>query len=90
MRERTILQRDMEKFMTDWDVLVSPPNTALLQVTNLTGHPQITVPCGFNQGIPIGLLFTGPLYKEGTPMRVALAFEEATDWHKQHPKMDFA
>ena len=90
LRERTILQHDMEKFMTDWDVLVSPTNTALLQVTNLTGHPQITVPCGFNQGIPIGLLFTGPLYKEGVPMRAALAFEEATDWHKQHPKMDFA
>jgi Asp-tRNA(Asn)/Glu-tRNA(Gln) amidotransferase A subunit family amidase len=89
-RERTILQRDMEKFMADWDVLVSPTNTALLQVTNLTGHPQITVPCGFNQGIPIGLLFSGHLYQEGVPMRAALAFEEATDWHKQHPKMDFA
>jgi Asp-tRNA(Asn)/Glu-tRNA(Gln) amidotransferase A subunit family amidase len=90
MRQRTILQRDMETFMTDWDVLVSPTNTALLQVTNLTGHPQITVPCGFNQGLPIGLLFTGPLYREGVPMRAALAFEEATDWHKQHPKMDWA
>ena len=89
-RERTILQHDMENFMADWDVLVSPTNTALLQVTNLTGHPQITVPCGFNQGIPIGLLFTGPLYKEGIPLRAALAFEEATDWHKQHPKMDWA
>lgn len=89
MRARTILQQDMDKFMNDWDVLVSPTNTALLQVTNLTGHPQITVPCGFNQGLPVGLLFTGHLYREGTPMRLALAFEEATDWHKQHPKMDW-
>jgi Asp-tRNA(Asn)/Glu-tRNA(Gln) amidotransferase A subunit family amidase len=89
-RQRTLLQQAMDKFMTDWDVLVSPTNTNLLLVTNLTGHPQVTVPCGFVQGMPAGILFTGHLYREGTPMRVAMAFEQFTDWHTMHPKVDWA
>ena len=88
-RERTLLQQSMEKFMADWDVLVSPTNTNLLLVTNLTGHPQVTVPCGFVNDDPLGILFTGHLYREGTPMRVALAFEQATDWRSKHPKVDW-
>ena len=91
-RERALLMRAMDDFMSNWDVLVTPgPNTATLQITNLTGHPQIVTPCGFNaNGLPVGLLFTGHLYQEGVPTRVALAFEQATDWHTMHPKMDWA
>ncbi|HLJ13431.1 MAG TPA: amidase [Bryobacteraceae bacterium] len=89
-RARTLLQREMDKFMKDWDVLVSPPFGGSLLITNLTGHPQIVVPCGFVRNAPAGLIFTGKPYQEGTPMRVALAFEKATDWHTQHPKMDWA
>jgi Asp-tRNA(Asn)/Glu-tRNA(Gln) amidotransferase A subunit family amidase len=89
-RERTLLQQAMDKFMADWDVLVTPTGTSLLLVTNLTGHPQVTVPCGFANERPVGLLFTGHLYREGTPMRVALAFEQASDWHTMHPKVDWA
>ena len=87
-RARTLLMSQMDKFMADWDVLVSPTGSATLLITNLTGHPQVTVPCGFVGGIPAGLLFTGPLYQEGTPLRAALAFEQATDWHKQHPTVN--
>jgi aspartyl-tRNA(Asn)/glutamyl-tRNA(Gln) amidotransferase subunit A len=76
--------------MADWDVLVVPTNTDTLLVTNLTGHPQVTVPCGFVAGIPAGLIFTGHLYNEAVPMRVARAFEQSTAWHTQHPKMDWA
>jgi Asp-tRNA(Asn)/Glu-tRNA(Gln) amidotransferase A subunit family amidase len=88
-RARTLLQQRMEKFMADWDVLVVPTNTDTLLVTNLTGHPQVTVPCGFVAGLPAGLIFTGHLYQEVVPMRVARAFEQATDWHTQHPRMDW-
>ena len=75
--------------MADWDVLVSPTGSATLLITNLTGHPQVTVPCGFVNQVPAGLLFTGPLYEEGTPLRAALAFEQVTDWHGMHPKVDW-
>jgi hypothetical protein len=33
-------------------------------------------------------VFTGKLYEEGAPMRVAMAFEKATQWHSIHPKLE--
>ncbi|MBL8233085.1 MAG: hypothetical protein JNL98_31595, partial [Bryobacterales bacterium] len=83
-RARTLLMKTMDGFMSKWDVLVSPPG-ASLTVTNLTGHPQIVVPCGFIQGLPRGLVFTGRLCEEGVPMRVALAYEQSTKWHTRRP-----
>ena len=86
-RARTLLARHVDRFMADWDVLVSPSFTNLLLVTNLTGHPQQVVPCGFSGGLPASIVFTGKLYQEGTPMRVARAYEQATQWHTMHPRM---
>jgi Asp-tRNA(Asn)/Glu-tRNA(Gln) amidotransferase A subunit family amidase len=91
MRERTLLQQHFDAFMKDWDVLIVPSGTATLQITNLTGHPQVAVPCGFlNGNNPQSILFTGRLYEEGMPLRVAHAFQQATEWHKMHPKVDWA
>jgi aspartyl-tRNA(Asn)/glutamyl-tRNA(Gln) amidotransferase subunit A len=50
-------------------------------------RPQVVVPCGFVKGMPQGLLFTGRLYEEGTMLRVALAYEQASPWHTRHPKL---
>jgi Asp-tRNA(Asn)/Glu-tRNA(Gln) amidotransferase A subunit family amidase len=86
-RARTLLMHRMDAFMADWDVLVSPPFGGLLLITNLTGHPQVVTPCGFVNGLPQGLVFTGKLYEEGVPMRVAMTFEKATKWHTMHPTM---
>jgi len=48
------------------------------------------VPCGFiNNNSPSGLVFTGKVYDEGSPMRAALVYEHATEWHTMHPKMDW-
>jgi Asp-tRNA(Asn)/Glu-tRNA(Gln) amidotransferase A subunit family amidase len=89
-RARTLLMREMDKLMSKWDVFVSPaPRSASLLVTNLTGHPQVCVPCGFIDGLPRSIMFTGGLYDEGSPLRVALAFERATKWHTMHPKVDW-
>jgi Asp-tRNA(Asn)/Glu-tRNA(Gln) amidotransferase A subunit family amidase len=85
-RRRTLLIAKMERLFADWDVIVTPPQ-ALLTTTNLTGHPQVVVPCGFVDGLPRGLSFLGKLYDEGSPLRVALAYEQATDWHRQRPPM---
>jgi Asp-tRNA(Asn)/Glu-tRNA(Gln) amidotransferase A subunit family amidase len=86
-RARTLLVREMDKLMADWDVFVSPaPGSASLFITNLTGHPAVTVPCGFTGGLPQAIMFTGGLYEEGAPLRVALAYERATKWHTMHPK----
>jgi Asp-tRNA(Asn)/Glu-tRNA(Gln) amidotransferase A subunit family amidase len=91
MRERTLLQEHFDAFMKDWDVLIVPTGTQTLQITNLTGHPQVAVPCGFlNGNNPQSVIFTGRLYEEGAALRVAHAFEQATEWHKMHPKVDWA
>ena len=85
-RLRTVLQVKAEKFMTDWDALLIPP-FSLLATTNLTGHPQVVMKCGFVDGAPRGISFLGKLYDEGTPLRLALAYEQVTDWHTKHPKL---
>ena len=84
-RARTIYMQKFQEFMNQWDGFVSPADSDSLTATNLTGHPQMVVPCGFVNGLPQGLLFTGRLFDEGTPMRLAYAYEQATDWHSQHP-----
>ncbi len=53
---------------------------------NLTGAPAISVNCGFNsEGLPIGLQIGGRLFAEETVLKVAHAYEQATDWHNQKP-----
>jgi len=99
-RLRVLLMREMDKLMSQWDVFVAPaPNSASLTITNLTGHPAVCVPCGFldvpqqngpAQHLPQAIMFTGGLYDEASPLRVALAFEKATNWHTMHPKVDWA
>lgn len=88
-RARTLLMREMDKLMANWDVFVTPaPGSASLLITNLTGHPAAVVPCGFLNGLPQALMFTGNLYDEASPLRVALAYQQATDWHLKYPKLD--
>jgi len=53
---------------------------------NVLGLPTISVPCGFTRaGLPIGMQLTGPLGGETIVLRLAYAYEQATDWHKRHP-----
>lgn len=88
-RARTLLMREMDALMSQWDVFVSPaPGSASLLITNLTGHPAVCVPCGFLKGLPQAIMFTGRLYDEGAPLRVAMAYERATSWHTMHPKLE--
>jgi aspartyl-tRNA(Asn)/glutamyl-tRNA(Gln) amidotransferase subunit A len=52
---------------------------------NLAGMCGISVPCGFDrQGLPIGLQLMGPHLGEEIVLRVAHAYEQATQWHRQH------
>jgi Asp-tRNA(Asn)/Glu-tRNA(Gln) amidotransferase A subunit family amidase len=90
-RARTLLMREMDSLMSKWDVFVTPaPGSASLLITNLTGHPAVVTPCGFINNLPQAIMFTGNLYDEAAPLRVALAFERATKWSAMHPKMDWA
>jgi len=82
---RTLLMRAMDAFFQDWDVLVSSAFGDLLTITNMTGHPQIAVPCGFVNREPEAIHFTGRLFEEGPMARVAKAYQDATEWTKRKP-----
>lgn len=87
-RARTLLMAQMDRFFEDWDVIVSPPYAGeILTITNLTGHPQIIVPCGFVEKLPRGLVFTSKVCREGDAMRAALAYQQATKWHLMRPPL---
>jgi Asp-tRNA(Asn)/Glu-tRNA(Gln) amidotransferase A subunit family amidase len=86
-RARTLLIREMEKFMSQYDVFLSPTGSASLGVTNLTGHPAISLKAGFVDNRPIELMVTGRLYDEATILRVALAYERGTEWHNKNPTL---
>jgi Asp-tRNA(Asn)/Glu-tRNA(Gln) amidotransferase A subunit family amidase len=89
MRARRLLMLEMDKLMSQYDAFLSPaPGTSSLQVTNLTGHPAIALKCGFVDNMPQSIMVTGRLYDEATICRVALAYEQATEWHKRHPALD--
>ncbi len=54
---------------------------------NLAGLPGVSIPCGFSEGLPIGFQLIGRMFDEATILRVADAFERATDWHKATPPL---
>ncbi|WP_110067087.1 Asp-tRNA(Asn)/Glu-tRNA(Gln) amidotransferase subunit GatA [Cytobacillus oceanisediminis] len=67
------------------DPLTMYANDILTIPVNLAGVPGISVPCGFSNGLPLGLQIIGKHFDESTVYRVAHAFEQATDYHKQKP-----
>jgi aspartyl-tRNA(Asn)/glutamyl-tRNA(Gln) amidotransferase subunit A len=55
---------------------------------NLAGLPGLSLPCGFDaQGLPIGLQIIGNILREDQVLQVAYAYEQATTWHTQVPKV---
>lgn len=85
-RARTVLMEKMHAAFEPFDVIVCPPYSNLSS-TNLTGNPQVVVPCGFLKGMPQGLSFLGRLWDEGSPLRLALAYQRVTGWHSQRPPL---
>jgi aspartyl-tRNA(Asn)/glutamyl-tRNA(Gln) amidotransferase subunit A len=51
---------------------------------NFTGHPAVSVPCGFSRGgLPIGMQLVGRPFAEATILRLADHYQQATEWHKR-------
>jgi aspartyl-tRNA(Asn)/glutamyl-tRNA(Gln) amidotransferase subunit A len=53
---------------------------------NIAGLPGISIPCGFSQGLPIGLQIMANSFQEAMMFRVAAAFERATAFHQARPE----
>jgi Asp-tRNA(Asn)/Glu-tRNA(Gln) amidotransferase A subunit family amidase len=86
-RIRTILQAKVNDLFERVDAYVTPTfggNNLLL--TNLTGHPQVVLPNGFrSDGTPTSITFTGRLWDEESLLALAVAYQDATDWHRRRP-----
>ncbi|HYN90062.1 MAG TPA: amidase family protein, partial [Ardenticatenaceae bacterium] len=54
---------------------------------NLAGLPGMSVPCGFVDGLPVGLQLIAPAFAEETLLRVSHAYEQATQWHTRRPQI---
>jgi len=60
--------------------------TAFTRLFNLTGHPVVALPCGFSrEGLPLSLQLVGRAFDEETILRLAHAYEGATEWHRRRP-----
>ena len=53
---------------------------------NLAGLPGISTPCGFVDGLPVGLHLVGPHWGEATILRCAHQYQLQTDWHTACPE----
>ncbi len=89
-RLRQKLIQEMHKVMTDIDLYIAPSfGGGNLLLTNLSGHPCVVMPNGFDkEGHPGSISFTGRLYEEGQLLAFARMYQESTDFHLQHP-VDF-
>jgi aspartyl-tRNA(Asn)/glutamyl-tRNA(Gln) amidotransferase subunit A len=54
---------------------------------NIAGVPAISIPAGFGEGLPIGMQIIGKPFGEETILKVAYAYEQATEWHKKKPEV---
>ncbi len=62
-------------------------NDILTMPANIAGIPGISVPCGAVDGLPVGLQLMAKTMGEETLLRVAYAYEQATDWHMLRPSL---
>lgn len=90
-RLRMRLMEDMARVIQDVDVFIVPSfGGGVLAMTNLTGHPCVVLPNGFNeQGSPTSISFIGGLDMEAETLAVAKAYQDATDFHHLHPLMQY-
>ena len=54
---------------------------------NIAGLPGISVPCGFSEGLPVGMQIVGPHLSEQRLLNIAYAYEQATQWHTEKPTL---
>ena len=64
---------------------VIPALTQYTRPFNLTGYPALTAPCGFSEGLPVGLQLAARPFAEATALRAGYAYQQATEWHKRRP-----
>ena len=88
-RHRSILIQEFHKVISQYDVLIAPTfGGRQLLTTNLTGHPSICLPNGFDdKGHPTSITLIGNLYDESSIINLAKAFQDVTDHEEKFPPL---
>jgi Asp-tRNA(Asn)/Glu-tRNA(Gln) amidotransferase A subunit family amidase len=86
-RHRKVLIEKFNRILAPYDFVVGPENGRNLSlVTNLTGHPAMAIPGGFDkQGRPTSFMLIGNLYDEGPMLEAACLLQQATPHEEKHP-----
>ena len=85
-RPLSVIDASAESYL-DYNMQVHR-NTGLGNILNLCA---VSVPCGFtSDGLPIGLMVYAKPWHEDMALRVAYAYEQATQWHSRHPDLSWA
>jgi Asp-tRNA(Asn)/Glu-tRNA(Gln) amidotransferase A subunit family amidase len=89
-RARTLLIQAWYEKLKGLDLYITPTSSTNLTMTNLTGNPCVVLPNGFTQsGRPMSITFMGQLFGEGKMLQAAKIYQDATDFHKKHPSLNF-
>ena len=88
-RYRYLLMQKVNEVVGKFDAFICPTwGGNQVAITNLTGHPAICFPTGFNKNkLPTSITLVGKLYAEATLLGIVKAFQDATGFNKQHPEM---
>ena len=99
-REQAMLLKRFDALLTAGSLNVADPADPdlpdrLVRVPSITmpfsvgGLPALNIPCGFSrrEGLPLSLQIAAAPMAEATVLRVAHAFQQATDWHHRHPNL---
>ncbi|MBY0433255.1 MAG: amidase, partial [Cyclobacteriaceae bacterium] len=86
-RHRQVLMEKFHVMIKNYDFIVTPSGGRYqLLTTNLTGHPAISIPNGFDKkNHPTSITLIGNLYDEGPLLEAAYLFQQATDFDEKHP-----
>jgi aspartyl-tRNA(Asn)/glutamyl-tRNA(Gln) amidotransferase subunit A len=79
------ITQPLDRRSSDRPTPASPGLTALIPAGNLAGLPALSLPCGFANGMPMGLQLVGSPFSENMLLAIGRTFQERTDWHKRRP-----
>jgi Asp-tRNA(Asn)/Glu-tRNA(Gln) amidotransferase A subunit family amidase len=85
-RLRTKMMSEIGAVLSGYDCVIMPSFEGdILPITNLTGHPIVVMPNGFQNNHPTSITFLGNLFDDAVILAVAKAFQEATEFEDVHP-----
>jgi Asp-tRNA(Asn)/Glu-tRNA(Gln) amidotransferase A subunit family amidase len=89
-RHRYLLMEAVNKVVEQYDAIICPTFAGRqLAITNLTGHPSLCMPSGFNKrnNLPTSITLVGKLYDEANLLLIGKAYQQATQWDDIHPEL---